>query len=109
MYFYGPPVTYSTTIPSSACFLVRHLSASPSTSMSREPSTPPSHEPSTSPSHEAPLLSRSWIHAATFDSTGSVKPALGFLEASSRSRPQPVNTTPLGLSWDQPSPSTSPK
>ncbi|MPC69686.1 hypothetical protein E2C01_063916 [Portunus trituberculatus] len=26
---YGPPVTYSTTITSSACYLVRHLSTSP--------------------------------------------------------------------------------
>ncbi|MPC33844.1 hypothetical protein E2C01_027210 [Portunus trituberculatus] len=50
----------------------------------------------------------SWIHAAPFDSTRSVKPGLGLLEVKSRSRPQPVNTTPLGVSWDQPSPSTSP-
>ncbi|MPC54749.1 hypothetical protein E2C01_048673 [Portunus trituberculatus] len=30
MYYrcYGPPVTYSTTITSSACYLVRHLSTS---------------------------------------------------------------------------------
>ncbi|MPC41027.1 hypothetical protein E2C01_034607 [Portunus trituberculatus] len=51
---YGPPVTYySTTITSSACYLVRHLSSFPSTSPFRESTTPPSHEPSTSPSHEA--------------------------------------------------------
>ncbi|MPC80956.1 hypothetical protein E2C01_075554 [Portunus trituberculatus] len=44
----------------------------------------------------SPLLSGSWIHVAPFDSTGSVKPALGFLEVKLRSRPQPVNTMPLG-------------
>ncbi|MPC18498.1 hypothetical protein E2C01_011382 [Portunus trituberculatus] len=75
---YGPPVTYSTIITSSYCYLVRHLSTSPSTSPTREPSTPPSHEPSTSPSHEAPLLSRSWIHAAPLDSSGSVKASSAF-------------------------------
>ncbi|MPC79838.1 hypothetical protein E2C01_074388 [Portunus trituberculatus] len=56
---YGPPVTYSTTITSSACYLVRHLSTSPSTSLS----------------YEALLLSRSWIHVAPFDSSRSVKQA----------------------------------
>ncbi|MPC35819.1 hypothetical protein E2C01_029256 [Portunus trituberculatus] len=34
-------------------------------------------------------------HAAPFDSTESVEPALGFLESKLRSRLQPVNTTPL--------------
>ncbi|MPC88732.1 hypothetical protein E2C01_083651 [Portunus trituberculatus] len=72
---YGPLVTYSTSLTTSTCYLVRHLSTSPSTSPSHEPSTSPSHEPSMSPSHEAPLLSRSWIHAAPFDSSGSVKRA----------------------------------
>ncbi|MPD06530.1 hypothetical protein E2C01_102345 [Portunus trituberculatus] len=87
---YGLPVTNSTTITSSTCYLVRHLSTSPSTSLSHEPSTSsshepstsPSHEPSTSPSHEAPLLSRSWIHAAPIDSSGSVKQPPCFLEVS---------------------------
>ncbi|MPC56813.1 hypothetical protein E2C01_050779 [Portunus trituberculatus] len=36
------------------------------------PHSPPLHLPSTSPSHEAPLLSRSRIHAAQFNLSGSV-------------------------------------
>ncbi|MPC09207.1 hypothetical protein E2C01_001810 [Portunus trituberculatus] len=82
MQFYGQHVTYSITITSFACYLVRLFSTSLSTSPFLEPSTLPSHEPSTSTSHEAPLLSRSWIHAAPFDSSGSVKQAPSFLEVS---------------------------
>ncbi|MPD06209.1 hypothetical protein E2C01_102003 [Portunus trituberculatus] len=64
--------------------------------------------PRSPPSREASLLSRSWIHATPFDSSGSVKASSAFWKVKSRSRPQPVNATLLGLPWDRLSPSTSP-
>ncbi|MPC52181.1 hypothetical protein E2C01_046043 [Portunus trituberculatus] len=68
-------------------------------SPSHEPSTPPSHEPSMKPATVPKLDSHGPIRLkqkcyASSRLSGS----------QSRSRPQPVNTTPLELPWDLPHP-----
>ncbi|MPC93745.1 hypothetical protein E2C01_088885 [Portunus trituberculatus] len=55
------------------------------------PRSPPLHLPSKSPSHLAPLLSRSRIRAAPFDSSSLI------FGRQSRSRPRPVNLLASGL------------